>query len=105
MGGSAGAAGTGGTAGAGGDGGEGGMAGSGGMAGAGGVGGMAGSGGTAGGGGSGGGGGGDIVTGLEVTPFISGLDKPWDIAWLPNGTLLVTERPGRLNVAIAMFKE
>lgn len=26
-----------------------------------------------------------------------GLDKPWDIAWLPNGTALVTERPGRLN--------
>ena len=37
---------------------------------------------------------------MEVTPFISGLDKPWDIAWLPNGTVLVTERPGRLNVYV-----
>lgn len=35
---------------------------------------------------------------LEIDDFISGLDKPWDIAWLPNGTVLVTERPGRLNV-------
>jgi glucose/arabinose dehydrogenase len=35
-----------------------------------------------------------------VVPFISGLDKPWDIAWLPNGTVLVTERPGRLNVYV-----
>jgi glucose/arabinose dehydrogenase len=33
-----------------------------------------------------------------VTTFIAGLDKPWDIAWLPNGTVLVTERPGPLNV-------
>ncbi|MGB8332538.1 MAG: PQQ-dependent sugar dehydrogenase [Polyangiales bacterium] len=35
---------------------------------------------------------------LEVTDFISGLDKPWDIAWLPNGVVLVTERPGRVKV-------
>ena len=35
---------------------------------------------------------------LELDDFISGLDKPWDIDWLPNGTVLVTERPGRLNV-------
>jgi len=37
---------------------------------------------------------------LEVNDFIVGLDKPWDIAWLPNGTVLVTERPGRLNVYV-----
>ncbi|MDH3200813.1 MAG: PQQ-dependent sugar dehydrogenase [Myxococcales bacterium] len=54
-------------------------------------------------GGSGGGAGtggnvGGRVTGLEYTTVISGLDKPWDIAWLPNGTVLVTERPGRLNI-------
>jgi len=54
------------------------------------------------GGGSGGvaGDGGGTVSNLEVTTFISGLDKPWDIAWLPNGTVLVTERPGRLNVYV-----
>ncbi|UCF47548.1 MAG: PQQ-dependent sugar dehydrogenase [Myxococcales bacterium] len=37
---------------------------------------------------------------LEVEDFILGLDKPWDIAWLPNGTVLVTERPGRLNAYV-----
>jgi glucose/arabinose dehydrogenase len=35
-----------------------------------------------------------------VTPWISGLDKPWDIAWLPNTTVLVTERSGPLNVYV-----
>ena len=51
-------------------------------------------------GGSAGSGGGGTVSDLDVTPVISGLDKPWDIAWLPNGTVLVTERPGRLNVYV-----
>lgn len=37
---------------------------------------------------------------LEVADFISGLEKPWDIAWLPNETVLVTERPGRLSVYV-----
>jgi glucose/arabinose dehydrogenase len=44
------------------------------------------------------GGTGRTVTGLEVTPVLQGLDHPWDIDWLPNGTVLVTERPGRLSV-------
>jgi len=44
--------------------------------------------------------GGPADIGLEVNDFISGLDKPWDVAWLPNGTVLVTERPGRLNVYV-----
>lgn len=49
--------------------------------------------------GSGGcGGGGRVDIDLQVEDFITGLDKPWDIAWLPNGTVLVTERPGRVNV-------
>jgi glucose/arabinose dehydrogenase len=66
---------------------------------------MAGSGGTAGAGGDGAEGGvagsdGSVVSDLTVVPVISGLDKPWDIAWLPNGTVLVTERPGRLNVFV-----
>lgn len=39
-------------------------------------------------------------TELEVSILVTGLDKPWDIAWLPNGTMLVTERPGRLNVFV-----
>ncbi|MFA9471849.1 MAG: PQQ-dependent sugar dehydrogenase [Deltaproteobacteria bacterium] len=65
-----------------------------------GTGGDGGTGGTAGSGGDGGSGGGGVVSDLDVTPLISGLDKPWDIAWLPNGTVLVTERPGRLNVYV-----
>ena len=47
-----------------------------------------------------GGGGGPTEIRLQVDDFILGLDKPWDIAWLPNGTVLVTERPGRLNVYV-----
>lgn len=38
------------------------------------------------------------VDALKVTQIITGLDKPWDIAWLPSGTVLVTERAGRINV-------
>jgi glucose/arabinose dehydrogenase len=53
-----------------------------------------------GGGGGGGGGGGPTEIRLQVDDFILGLDKPWDTAWLPNGPVLVTERPGRLNVYV-----
>lgn len=34
---------------------------------------------------------------LRVT-IIKGLTQPWSMAWLPDGTMLVTERPGRLRV-------
>ena len=37
---------------------------------------------------------------LNVSTLVSGLTNPWDLAWLPDGTLLVTERPGRLNVYV-----
>jgi len=37
---------------------------------------------------------------LEVDTYIAGLDKPWDIAWLPNGTLLLSERTGQLKVCV-----
>jgi glucose/arabinose dehydrogenase len=36
--------------------------------------------------------------GLQVEDYITGLERPWDIAWLPNATPLVTERPGPLKV-------
>ena len=36
--------------------------------------------------------------GLQVENYITGLQRPWDIGWLPNGTVLVTERPGPLKV-------
>ena len=34
------------------------------------------------------------------TTYLTGLDHPWDIAFLPDGTLFVTERPGRLDVRV-----
>jgi glucose/arabinose dehydrogenase len=34
----------------------------------------------------------------RVTVHVRNLDTPWGIAFLPNGDLLVTERPGRLRV-------
>ncbi len=35
---------------------------------------------------------------VEVTRVADGLDTPWSVAFLPDGSLLVTERPGRLNL-------
>ena len=39
-----------------------------------------------------------IKTGYKVTEIAKGLDHPWSIAFLPDGSMLVTERPGRLRV-------
>ncbi|MEL6490081.1 MAG: PQQ-dependent sugar dehydrogenase [Cyanobacteria bacterium J06634_6] len=30
--------------------------------------------------------------------LLEGLENPWGIAWLPNGDMLITERPGRLRL-------
>ncbi len=35
---------------------------------------------------------------VEAEEIVSGLEVPWGIAFLPNGDLLVTERPGRLRL-------
>ena len=34
--------------------------------------------------------------GVELVTLVSGLENPWGMAWLPDGSMLVTERPGRL---------
>lgn len=34
---------------------------------------------------------------FEVTEVVTGLQHPWSLAFLPNGDMLVTERPGRLR--------
>lgn len=38
---------------------------------------------------------------LDVTEFTTGLQNPWSLAFLPDGRLLVTERPGRLRLVAA----
>lgn len=34
---------------------------------------------------------------IRVTTVADGLDRPWGLAFLPDGSLLVTEKPGRLR--------
>lgn len=38
------------------------------------------------------------ASGYELETLVKGLAHPWSMAWLPNGDMLVTERPGRLRV-------
>src|SRR4030088_373958 len=35
---------------------------------------------------------------FRVVKVVEGLDHPWSLAFLPDGRMLVTERPGRLRV-------
>jgi glucose/arabinose dehydrogenase len=37
---------------------------------------------------------------LAVAPVMVGLTNPWDVAFTPDGSMLVTERPGRLLVRL-----
>lgn len=38
-----------------------------------------------------------VASPFKVTAIVEGLDHPWGLALLPDGTMLVTERPGRLR--------
>lgn len=38
-----------------------------------------------------------VVDSVEPVTVVDGLEHPWGLAWLPDGDLLVTERPGRLR--------
>ncbi|TVS01669.1 MAG: PQQ-dependent sugar dehydrogenase [Cyanobium sp. PLM2.Bin73] len=38
------------------------------------------------------------ATGFRQTVLVRGLEHPWALAWLPDGDLLISERPGRLRV-------
>jgi len=41
--------------------------------------------------------GGSPATQFRVVTVAEGLVNPWSMAWLPNGDMLVTERPGRIR--------
>ncbi len=38
------------------------------------------------------------ATGWKAVTIVSGLEHPWAMQWLPDGALLISERPGRLRV-------
>lgn len=35
---------------------------------------------------------------VRLATVIEGLEHPWSMAWLPDGAMLITERPGRLRI-------
>lgn len=38
------------------------------------------------------------ASGFRPAVLVRGLEHPWGLAWLPDGDLLITERPGRLRI-------
>ena len=41
------------------------------------------------------------ATAYQVTPVANGLSHPWSLQFLPDGSMLVTERPGRMRIVAA----
>jgi aldose sugar dehydrogenase len=39
-----------------------------------------------------------VIGNLAVETFARGLDRPWGLAFLPDGRVLVTEKPGRMRI-------
>lgn len=37
-------------------------------------------------------------SGYTLAPVVENLEHPWGMAWLPDGDILITERPGRLRI-------
>ncbi|MEL6439731.1 MAG: PQQ-dependent sugar dehydrogenase [Cyanobacteria bacterium J06621_8] len=38
-----------------------------------------------------------VANGFKTTTIVEGLERPWSVAWLPDGSALITERPGKLR--------
>ncbi|WP_116105935.1 PQQ-dependent sugar dehydrogenase [Lewinella sp. IMCC34191] len=38
---------------------------------------------------------------IKIVPIVDSLEHPWALAFLPDGRMLVTERPGRLRIVAA----
>ncbi|MGB3310114.1 MAG: PQQ-dependent sugar dehydrogenase [Nodosilinea sp.] len=38
-----------------------------------------------------------VVESVEPVTLLEGLEHPWSMVWLPDGDMLITERPGRLR--------
>ncbi|MEM9507529.1 MAG: PQQ-dependent sugar dehydrogenase [Cyanobacteria bacterium P01_E01_bin.35] len=39
-----------------------------------------------------------VAKNVRTTTIVEGLERPWGMAWLPDGAILITERPGRLRI-------
>ncbi len=39
-----------------------------------------------------------VQTGFRQVTVLEGLEHPWSMVWLPDGAMLITERPGRLRI-------
>ena len=39
-----------------------------------------------------------VANNFRTTTIVQGLERPWGMAWLPDGSILITERPGRLRI-------
>ena len=41
---------------------------------------------------------------FTIVTLVEGLERPWSIAWLPDGRMLVTERGAQLPIVSKDFK-
>ena len=39
-----------------------------------------------------------VASNTRITTIAEGLERPWGMTWLPDGSILITERPGRLRI-------
>ena len=39
-----------------------------------------------------------VTDSFKSETILEGLQRPWSMAWLPDGNILITERPGRLRI-------